>query len=201
MKDGESGQDYFLCLLHRVLWLGANFQLRPQRCWQPIIPTAAAHVARGIRGNSTWGLQTFCCPGGAVTEESGVISFIYTGYLSPRPDDRQALSWWISALMPKKVFPIKLPEHLVRKIEVWLSGLLPKWTMQYYCMEWVSPQTKQNTPKKPKNSCTSALTFTLTPINGVNIYGEQSIRVHKGSNCQSLRIKVCLQFSFWLSFT
>lgn len=157
MEDGERGQDYFLCLLHKVplLWLGANFQLRPQRCWQPIIPTAAAHVARGIRGNSNLGFAGwFCCPGGAITQESGVTSSIYTGYLSPRPDDRQAPSWWISALMPKKDFPIKLPEHLVTKIKVWLSGLLPKWTMQYYCMRWVSPQTKPNQtpPKNPKTA-------------------------------------------------
>lgn len=59
MEDTERGQDYLLCLLHGVPlpWQGANLQQRPQRCWQPIIPTVAANIAYGTRGNSTWGLQ------------------------------------------------------------------------------------------------------------------------------------------------
>lgn len=101
MEDRERGQDYFLCLLPGVAlpWVGANLQLRPQRSWQPFIPTAAAHIAHGMRGNSTWGLQAgFAALEEPVTEESGVTCFNYTGYLSPRPGDRQAPSWWISAL-------------------------------------------------------------------------------------------------------
>jgi len=68
MEDRERGQGYFLHLLPGVLLpsLDADLQPRPYWCWQHIVPTTAAHTARGLRGNTMWGFAGwFLSPGGA----------------------------------------------------------------------------------------------------------------------------------------